>query len=60
MLSENIEDRMTFSFSLYTIPLQVVLVIYLRLRNRNLEDEKPLEGGKVCCCQHWKKSASFN
>jgi len=56
MLSKNIEDRvrMTFSFSLYATPLQVVLVIYFGRVFGELRELRLLKDGKVCHCQHWK------
>jgi len=40
---------MAFGFSLYTRPLQVAWIIYFGLELGDLESEKLLEDGKVCC-----------
>ena len=45
---------MNFGFSLYTIPLLVALVIYLKIRLGNLAGGKLLEGYVMCHCQHWR------
>jgi len=38
---------MIFGFSIYAILLQVALVVYFRLELGTLEDEQPLEDGKM-------------
>ena len=45
---------MIFGFSLYTIPLQVVLVIYYRRVLGKLRRLKLLKGSRVCCHQYQK------
>ena len=45
---------MVFSFSLGAIFLLVTLVVYFGMRLGDLAGRKPLEGGEVCYCQHWK------
>jgi len=45
---------MTFSFSLYTMPLLAILVIYFESRLRELSGLELLEGSKVCHSQHQK------
>ena len=48
------EDRVKtiFDFSLYVMPLLVTLVTYFRSILSELSGSKPLEGSKICCCQH--------
>jgi len=50
MLSENTKDevRMTLGFSLYAIPLQVILVIYFEKVLGELRELKPLEDSNMC------------
>ena len=42
--------RITFGFSLYAVFLQVTLVIYFKKELHKLNELKPLENNKMCCC----------
>jgi len=48
------ESEQPFGFSLYAVSLLAILVIYFRMRLRDLTDGKLLESGEVYCHQHWK------
>jgi len=43
---------MTFGFSLYAIPLPVILIAYFGSGLSKLRGLGLLEGGKVCHCQY--------
>jgi len=56
MLFKNIKDELeqSFGFSLCVVYLLAILVIYFRMRLRDLADGKLLESGKVYYHQYWK------
>ena len=52
VLSKNVENRLRiiFGFSLYAIPLLVVLVIYFESGLEKLSGLGPLKSNEICYC----------
>ena len=49
-LSKNVEDEVTFGFSICAMSLQVTLVVYFRSETEDLGGKRLLEDNKVCYC----------
>ena len=45
---------MIFNFSLYTVPLLIILVTYFRMEFRELSKKKQQESSEVYRYQYWK------
>ena len=46
------ESEQSFSFNLYAVSLLAILVIYFKIRLRDLANGKLLESSEVYCYQH--------